>query len=409
MIGVQNSGAIVVPVDASAPERRRETIASDCAARFAIGPDVVGSDIVRDLFPATGNETDVTPHAGSLMIYTSGSSGKPKGILCPRSAIEFAVDAIQSCLRYRPTDTIAQPLPLTFDYGLYQVLLAMRSGARVRMYPDGSTGPTFLGRLERDEVTVLPTMPVLSDALIRVSTRRHRTLGGIRLITSTGGACSKDQLAGLRRLAPDAQVLPMYGLTECKRATITTLGARGDELGAGRPLPGTQIRIGSDETPSRGSSGEIHVGGPHVMAGYWPLHDRTLNRAFRTDSRGVPWVATGDTGRIDTEGVLHVEGRLDDIFKANGFRTSTSEVESALMAVEGVTHACVLAPSNNGAFAAAFVGSVAEHEVRTRLGDHLEAAKHPPTLIKLAAMPVNGNGKVDRNVVAHHIIDKGQA
>ncbi|MFD6108107.1 class I adenylate-forming enzyme family protein, partial [Nocardia salmonicida] len=326
LIGIQRSGAIVVPADHAMPIRRRQAIAHDCGARFEVSApdgDVEVTALREACRTESGEHSDI---AGSLLIYTSGSSGTPKGILCPESSIEFAVHAISACLQYRPADVVAQPLPLTFDYGLYQVWLAMTAGATVRLYPEGAAGPSLIGRLGRDDVTVLPSMPVLSESLMRVADRRGRDLPGLRLVTSTGGACSPAQIAGLRRLAPHAHIVPMYGLTECKRATITSLDPnRVDDTSSGVALPGTDIRIrATDEDLPPGIVGEIHVGGPHVMAGYWPLTDPVRNERFYRDALGTAWVATGDSGFLDPAGNLHVEGRLDDVFKANGYRTSAT-------------------------------------------------------------------------------------
>ncbi|MEV0354997.1 AMP-binding protein [Nocardia sp. NPDC050697] len=396
LIGAQRAGAVVVPADSGIPVRRRAAIAADCGARFSITHDGNG---IRT-HPLAGPDGAHGEHAGGLLIYTSGSSGTPKGILCPPAAVGFAVRAIAECLRYRPDDVIAQPLPLTFDYGLYQVWLAMLAGAVVRLYPEGAAGPALLGRLAADGVTVLPSMPVLSEALVRLADRRGRTLPGLRLITSTGGACAPAQVRGLRRLAPAARIVPMYGLTECKRAAITD-PARADDSASGTALPGTEIRIVADGAAlPAGAVGEIHVGGPHVMAGYWPVTDPVRNERFRTDADGVRWVATGDSGYLDAVGNLHVEGRLDDVFKANGYRTSAAEVEAALRAVDGVEEACVLPPRGDTPYAAAYRGAATADAVRAHLAELLEPAKHPATLTALAELPLNHNGKIDRRAVA---------
>ena len=405
IIGVLNARAIAVPIDTSLPTNRRTAIETNCGAKWAISTSADSSDQIRRTASDCDTQKDAEELAGSLLIYTSGSSGNPKGIVCPPSAIQFAINAIHNRLGYRADDVIAQPLPLTFDYGLYQLLLAMKSGAQVQLYPEGAAGPSFLSRLRNDGITVLPSMPVLSDTLIRVSQRRQHTLDQIRLVTTTGGHCSSKQLDDLKRLAPHADVLPMYGLTECKRATITVPGEPGEDNSAGRPLAGTQVVVMADHSKAcdQEKVGEIHVGGPHVMLGYWPLSDAELNRSFYTAEDGTRWVATGDTGYIDQDGLLHVTGRQDDLFKHNGYRTSVSEVETALLAIDGITHACVVPPDQATTYAAVFAGSISEEEVRTQLADHLELAKHPPRLARMRRVPVTKNGKVDRQAIAAHL------
>ena len=189
----------------------------------------------------------------------------------------------------------------------------------------------------------------------------------------------------------------MYGLTECKRATITRPGDNQND-GSGSALPGTTVRIvGTDgaELPA-GADGAIHVGGPHVMAGYWPLDDTDLNARFYTDSTGTRWVSTGDIGHLDNTGCLHVTGRADDVFKANGYRTSVTEVEAALKRVNGVDQACVIPPSPSSPYCAAYTGSLDVNALWTELAAQLERAKHPTELIRLKQIPTNTNGKLDR-------------
>lgn len=411
LFAVMALGAIAVPIPADCPPMRAKTIAENCTARAEISADANGNVTRRaDHRPATHAATPhvkVAQHGGGpcMLIYTSGSSGTPKGIVCGHVNVLSAARSIQQCLRYRPDDRIALLLPLSFDYGLYQLFLALLSGASLYIYPAGTAGPGMVERIQRDGITVVPSMPVLTATITTICRRRRITLCDVRLVTSTGSDFSETQVHQLQPHVPNALIRPMYGLTESKRATIQQL--RPPHVhSSGQPIPGSVVVVhGPRGQLPAGEEGEVHVGGPNVMLGYWPLSDSELNSRFYTDELGGRWVVTGDRGWIDEQGSLHVGGRTDDLFKRSGMRTSVAEIEDSLLLVDGVDAACVVPPQPGRPFAAFYSGPVLPDQVREELAQLIEPPKIPEHLVSLAELPLNSNGKLDRKRLAEQVME----
>jgi len=196
-------------------------------------------------------------------------------------------------------------------------------------------------------VTVIPVVPSLAELLVRLAAR-HPAVLPVRLFTNTGAALTAPMIASLRARFPHASVVPMFGITECKRVSIAEYD--GDLLrpgAVGRPLDGTELLItGDDGRPlAAGQVGEIVVRGPHVMSGYWRAPQLTAQRFRRDPVTGVMSLHTGDYGRLDADGYLYFEGRRDDMFKRSGLRVSALEIEAAACDVPGVRAAAVLPPA----------------------------------------------------------------
>ncbi|MFE5501188.1 class I adenylate-forming enzyme family protein [Amycolatopsis japonica] len=332
------------------------------------------------------------------LIYTSGSTAKPKAVVSTHHQALFAIDAITEKLGYLPEDRVFCCLPLSFDYGLYQVFLAASAGACLVLGDDGDAGPALLRTLEARRISVLPLVPGLAATLLRLAGRAGRLPGTLRLVTNTGAALSPATSAKLREYAPELLVIPMYGLTECKRVSIESPNADLVRPGSvGKPLPGTEVVIlGEDgeELPA-GEVGQLAVRGPNVMAGYWRAPELTAAR-FPRDEYGRATLLTGDRCRVDGEGHIYFDGRDDDIYKQNGFRVSAIEVEGAAADVEGVTEAAVLPPREGRPAVLAVTGSLDEAELRAGLNRRLEPHKVPDRLLVLARIPHGVNGKIDK-------------
>lgn len=332
------------------------------------------------------------------LIYTSGTTARPKAVVSTHQQAVFAVEAIQSMLAYRPDDIVYCPLPLSFDYGLYQLFLAAASGAHVRLGSPAEAGPGLLRNLVRAEATVLAAVPSVADALVRLLARNPAALPPLRLLTNTGAAMQPDTVAALRAGLPGLRVQLMFGLTECKRAAIMPPDADLERPGAcGIALPGTEIAVIDAEgrrLPA-GQIGELVVRGPHVMAGYWRRPELTAQRFHRVDGL-FPELRTGDHGWLDEDGYLYFVGRLDDIYKERGFRVSATEVEAAARRVPGVELAAVLPPLDGRPSVLAVVTASTPDAVLLRLREEIEEFKIPHRCVVLDRLPLTGNGKVDR-------------
>jgi acyl-CoA synthetase (AMP-forming)/AMP-acid ligase II len=335
-------------------------------------------------------------------IYTSGSTALPKAVVSTQLQVTFAVHAIQDQLGYEPGDKVYCALPLSFDYGLYQVFLSTLAGAELYLAPGEAGGQGLLADLRSSQASVLPAVPPLARNLALLLTRPGAVPPALRLLTNTGAAMPATVLADLRRRLPGLRVQLMYGLTECKRATIMAADEDLRRPGScGRALPGTDV-FTVDAAGVRllaGETGEIVVRGPNVMAGYWRRPDLTAQRFRRADGL-FPELHTGDYGWLDEDGYLYFAGRRDDLYKERGYRVSATEIEAAAHRVPGVRVAVVLPPLTAGEGATLLVESnLSGPEVLSRLRDELDESKVPSRCVIVPKVPINGHGKVDRGAL----------
>ncbi|NBE50731.1 class I adenylate-forming enzyme family protein [Streptomyces boluensis] len=385
--------------DAQAAAQRRGVRTATVAAVAALASASASAS-------AAGSAT--APPPGPLavdavcLIYTSGTTSLPKAVVTTHQQLVFSVAAIRSVLGYRPDDVVYSPLPLSFDYGLYQLFLATAAGARLWLGRPAEVGPALLGNLVRAGATVLAAVPAVADALARLLRRARADRPPLRLLTNTGAAMPGETLRALRAALPGLSVQLMFGLTECKRATIMPPDGDLTRPGSsGVALPGTEVFVVDDEGRRRppGEIGEIVVRGPNVMSGYWRRPELTAQRFHRAEGL-FPQLHTGDFGWVDEEGFLYFDGRRDDIYKENGFRVSATEVEAAARRVPGVGAAAVLAPQQDAPARLFVTGEVSPAEVLTGLREQIEEFKIPRRCVVVDALPLTGNGKVDRKALA---------
>jgi acyl-CoA synthetase (AMP-forming)/AMP-acid ligase II len=376
------------------------------------GVQVSGSSETAEISGGGPVEPGPEPEPGDLacLIYTSGSTSKPKAVVSTQRQMVFAANAIHSELRYRSDDVVYSPLPLAFDYGLYQLFLGALGGSHVRL--DSSSGSaTLLRGLIRTGATVLPAMPTIAESLAWLLARRRGEPPPLRLLTSTGAAMPPRTLAALRAAIPGLGVQLMYGLTECKRVSIMPLDGDLHRPGSsGRPLTGTEVLVvDADGAPlPPGEVGELLVRGPHVMAGYWRRDDLT-RRTFTALDEQSSELRTGDYGSTDAEGYLYLEGRRDDVYKERGFRLSTTEIEAAALEVDGVRSAAVLPPDPGVdrphavlVIAGELTSEVVVKELRTRI----EPFKVPRSCVVVESIPLTNNRKVDKKELGRMLSER---
>jgi acyl-CoA synthetase (AMP-forming)/AMP-acid ligase II len=412
LFGCSRRGAIFVPINPAMKPFHLRSVFPDCEPRIALvgcgtagtirtltGADVYELDAVwPDVEDCPASPPDeVTGDDIAVLIYTSGSTAAPKAVICPHAQMVFAASAINSMLGYRHDDVVFCRLPLSFDYGLYQILLACLARAEVVLAGD-EPDVTLLRQVRQAGSTVVPVVPSLATIL---STLAERDPGptSVRLFTNTGAALPQATIDTLRDRFPGARVARMFGITECKRISIMRPESELDRpASVGLPLPGTEITILDDSgrpVPTR-QTGEIVVRGPHVMAGYWRAPEVTA-RTFRRDERtGEVRLHTGDYGHLDEDGYLYFEGRRDDMFKHKGARVSTLEIEAAAMDIPGVRGAMVLLPADGNELEICVATELSPRVVLRELAARLEAAKVPAVCHITAEIPLTLNGKNER-------------
>ncbi|MFI6044494.1 class I adenylate-forming enzyme family protein [Nocardia sp. NPDC051321] len=401
LFGTLRLGAVFVPLPAVGAFQR-EPIRAELAPAVEVsdGAEVADTVDLDRLWPAIESSPDdlldyhPEPHDPAVLMYTSGSTSVPKAVVCPHSAILFVVNAIAERLTYRFDDVVVSAVPLSFDYGLYQVLLTTLSRAELVLAAE--TKLSLFATLVEHKATVVPVIPSVAEGLCALA-RRTADRPPVRLFTTTGAPMHAPTLARLRTTFPLAQVSLMFGLTECKRVSVLEPDGDLTRTGSvGRPLTGTEVVIidptGRPRAP--GEIGEIVVRGPHVMSGYWRAPEITARR-FRRTRQGDTELHTGDYGYLDSDGYLYFTGRLDDLFKLRGTRVSGTEITAAALDVPAVREAAVV-PDRDGPDATIFItGELTGAQFLRDIAQRLGSAKTPRHCRKLDQMPRTSNGKVD--------------
>lgn len=391
-----------------------ETTVGSIAGRWADWLEVADAAARTPRSPRPPALKGTGPDDLCMLLYTSGTTAVPKGVMCPHRSVRYAVEAIQERLHYTATDVVFNRLPLAFDYGLYQALLAARAGACLVLAGLGSD-MMMLRWIGASGATVLPLLPTIGGMIERLR-RRSAPLSGVRLITNTGAALPEPLRQSLREIFPAARLALMYGITECKRVTI--MESDGDLVrprSAGRPLDGLEILVKDADGRSLPPMvvGEIYVRGPSVMAGYWRDDEQTDARFVRLAGTSERILRTGDFGYLDQEGYFYFQGRRDDGFKHKGARMNCQEIETAAEQISGVELAALLIPADDDEPMVLVVAgeSVNPASVLAAMRQHLEGVKIPEVCVAVPAMPMTPNGKIDKrrlraSCAAHYAPDR---
>jgi amino acid adenylation domain-containing protein len=342
----------------------------------------------------------------AAIIYTSGSTGKPKGVMLTHRNMLSALRSLESYLNYTAEDVVLCSLPLSFDYGLYQMLMSMRVGAKLVLERE-FTWPIFLIKsINQHEVTVIPFVPTMLMLLNAYADRKNMQFPSVRAVTNTGAALKENHIAMMRILFPEAKIFSMYGLTECKRCTYLPpedMDRKPDSIGI--PIPNTELWLvdeHGDVITEPNTVGQLVIRGSTVMAGYWRKPEATAKRLKPGPTPDEKVLYTGDYCSLDEEGYLYFKGRIDHVIKSRGMKVSPNEVESFLHTVSGVEAATVVGieDQERGEALFAFVQpslNVGLHvsEILDLCRKHLEPYKVPEYISILKTLPRTANGKYD--------------
>lgn len=340
------------------------------------------------------------------IIYTSGSTGDAKGVMVTHLNMVTAATSISTYLGLRSDDLILNVLPIAFDYGLYQILMATRVGATLVLQRSLAFPVKVLETLARERVTVLPGVPTVFSMLLNLSSFKSHDLSALRLVTNTAAALSEAQIREIRVSFPTATLFSMYGLTECKRVTYLPpeqLDIR--PMSVGRGMPNEEVWL-IDEDGKRlpnGSTGELVVRGSHVMRGYWRKPRQTAERLKPGEWPGEMYLHTGDIFRTDEEGYLYFVARKDDIIKSRGEKVSPREVENVLYKLDGVLEAAVIGVADEvlGEAVKAFIVlkegyAWTERDVIKHCLAHLESFMAPKQVAFMDGLPRTDTGKITK-------------
>jgi len=340
----------------------------------------------------------------AALVYTSGSTGHPKGVMLTHLNMVSAATSINTYLENTERDIILSALPLSFDYGLYQTLLAFQVGATLVLERSFTYPHALLETLVKERATGFPIVPPVA-AILRQLDLANYDFSTLRYITNTGAALPTAHVSELRAALPHVNLYLMYGLTECKRVSYlppSEVDARPDSVGRG--MPNEEVFI-VDERGNRLESGigELVIRGSNVMKGYWELPEET-DRVLKPGTLpGERVLYSGDIFRMDADGYLYFVGRKDDIIKTGAEKVSPKEIENVLHSLDGVAQAVVVGVSDPilGEAVKAIVTlcsgtTLTAADVRRHCARHLEHFMVPKFVEFRSSLPTTSTGKIDR-------------
>ncbi|QKV79985.1 acyl-CoA ligase (AMP-forming), exosortase A system-associated [Amycolatopsis sp. Hca4] len=418
------AGAVLVPLNPLFKARHIAHVAADCAPKVVFTtterlatvreavpgatPVVVFGEpawdalLANDPVPVPGTVIDQDPAA---IMYTSGSTGGPKGVVLSHRNLLAGAASVAEYLGHTREDVVLAALPLSFDAGFSQLTTAFAAGAHVVLV--NYLLPKEIVRLcARHGVTALTCVPPLWLQLVTQQWPAEAT-ARLRYFANTGGRMPRATLTRLREIFPAAQPFLMYGLTEAFRSTYLDPAEADRRPGSiGKAIPNAEVLVlRPDGTPCLpGEHGELVHRGALVALGYWNDPGRTAER-FRPvpgpDGLVRPEIAvwSGDTVYRDEDGFLYFVGRTDEMIKTSGYRVSPAEVEEAAYATGLVGEAAAFGVPDPvlGQRIVLAVAPEADAEAVSRaLAKELPAYMLPRRIEALPKLPRSVNGKFDR-------------
>ncbi|MFH9643344.1 amino acid adenylation domain-containing protein [Streptomyces albidoflavus] len=408
--GMLRDAGVRVLLAAPGQEDRAAAIADACPEHglTVLSPETTGRA------PGSPQAVDVPAEALAYCVFTSGSTGEPKGVLVSRRGLAQHLAAVVDLYGLEPTDVLAFNAPLTFDVAVWQALTMLTVGGRVHVMDEDTARDPFalLDSVARHHVTVLQVVPSVLDALLNACAADAGAAAaarGLRWVLVHGEELS----AGLARRwyaqFPDVQLANVYGPAECTddvsiAKLIPENVSGGGTPSIGRPLPGTHCYIldGGLQPVPRGVVGELYVAGVGVARGYSRRAALTAEH-FVADPfgpGGSRMYRTGDLVRWNQRGDLEFVARADHQMKIRGYRVEPGEIQSALESDPAVGTSAVTASAAGELVAhvtpAQPGGQIRTDLLRRRLRDLLPDHMVPTVYVVLDALPRTANGKLDR-------------
>lgn len=434
------AGGVVVPVSPLLKAQKLAGLLADCGVQAVLaGP--LSSDLVGEAAALVPSLTQVVwtadPPAGAregrtfgeilagrderpedpglidqdlcAIIYTSGSTATPKGVMLTHRNLVNTTWAIAGYLGNVPEDVVMCALPLSHTYGLCQVLVGARVGHAVLLERSFAYPFDVLTRMQTHRVTGLPGVPTMYAQILQMDGVRALDLSSIRYMTNAAAGIAPAQIRRLGEVFPNARFFSMYGLTECTRACYLDPARLGDKIASvGKAIPNSEAYVVGDDgrRAPAGVVGELVIRGANVMRGYWGRPEETARCLVDGEIPGEKVLRTGDLFRTDAEGFLYFVGRRDDVFKCKGEKISPREIENVLCELDEVVEAAVLGvnePMEREAIEAAVVlragSALSESRLRRHCRERLESYLVPSRIEIRDALPKTENGKLDRGAL----------
>jgi L-proline---[L-prolyl-carrier protein] ligase len=443
------AGAAYVPLDPRAPVARSAMVAADCAAAAVVTTPGRSAELLRAMeghtprlavlvddgtdpaelpCPSVRYEDVVSESHAPLepgvieddlayILYTSGSTGVPKGVmLTHRNAISF-VRWCHDAMGVLADDRLSSHAPFHFDLSVFDLYLAAMAAVTVVLVPEDRAyfGTALVDFLRQERITVWYSVP---SALMLVARAADQVdLSGLRTVVFAGEVYPTKHLRELRKMLPEGCSLwNLYGPTETNVCTYYQVGELPDDdrtIPIGRACENDEVfAVASDGAVAGvGEEGELFVRGPTVMKGYWGQPEKTaevLVRDPRPEGYGDPVYRTGDLVRLREDGDYEFLGRRDHQIKSRGYRIELGEVEAALSSHPFIEEAAAVAVPHEE-WGTAIVACVVmkdgveaptETKVKQHVAGRLPRYMVPARVDIMAALPRTSNGKIDRRRIA---------
>ena len=426
--GTLLADGVISIIDATQSFEKIAYILSDAAASVFVGKNLPQYEFLETAtnsllsidvanFPAILNscvESYTQPKQLDIdlasIIYTSGSTGEPKGVMLTHRNMLAASQSINHYLHNTAQDKVISALPLSFDYGLYQMILMIAVGGTLILEADFLLPSQLLKKISRYQATAVPVVPSMVQLLKQFQTKKSFDVSSVRYTSNTGAALHLNHIQDLQTLFPQAKIFSMYGLTECKRCTYLPpqdIERKPDSIGI--PIPNTEMWI-VDEDGNRLAAnqlGEIVVRGQTVMKGYLNKAEATAKKMKPGLLPGEHILHTGDYGMMDEEGYFYFYGRADEVIKSRGLKVSPKEIEMIINKHPDIQESAAVAidHAQYGQAIVLFVDSAtsnATHLLEQYCKTNLAQHQQPIEIIHFPHLPKTTNGKIDKKVLKAH-------
>ena len=428
MLGVIKASAAYLPLDPTYPEARIQQTLEDAKPAVILTDDRRAATLrssfsnvftTAELFrqPTSAAHThQSTPQDLAYVIYTSGSTGKPKGVMVTHHNVVRLLQQTAHWFNFNEHDVWTMFHSFAFDFSVWEIWGSLLTGGRLVIVPyTVSRSPEdFYALLAAERVTVLNQTPTAFSLLMQAETRLAPQPLALRFVIFGGEALNLRSLDSWFKIHGEnqPQLINMYGITETTvhvtyRRILASDAITETESLIGQPIPDLQIHLLDNhlQPVASGETGEICVGGDGVANGYLNRPELTAERfiadPFNADGR---LYRSGDLARRRADGELVYLGRADRQVKINGFRIELGEIESTLVAFSGCAQTCVIPyehPAAGPCLVAYFIAapSIDTAALRAHAAQNLPAHMRPTFYVRMESLPLNANGKVDRDAL----------
>lgn len=363
-----------------------------------------GNSFWPPVYIKSENRPDIDIHMDAALMFTSGSTGLPRAVRITHANIQANTNSIIQALQIEPNDRMMVILPFYYCFGTSLLHTHLRVGASL-VLSDGFTYPeTALDLMDETRCSSLAGVPSTFHTLLRNTSFRHRPLKSLRKIQQAGGKLSDILIQDLMEVLPEAQIYIMYGQTEATaRLSYLPPALLGKKLGSvGKGIPGVKLSVIGEngEEVKPGEVGEIVADGENISPGY-------LDEAAATAEKFIGGkLLTGDLATVDEEGYIYIVDRKSDFIKSNGYRISSKEIEAQILEIPGVLAAAAVGKPDLklGEAIRVFVAPrrgelLSPKEILAYCRKRMARYMVPKEIIVLDCLPVNPNGKVNKNAL----------